>query len=423
MPVVGKRLHAVLLALSLCLGLCACGEKTEEELSGYFVITASDLHYLAPELTDHGEYFRRVMENGDGKVTEYCVEITDAFLSEVIQQKPDALILTGDISFNGARASHESLAEKLRDVENAGIPVFVLPGNHDVYRGSSAAFFGDGYELVPSVTGEEFSQIYGPFGFEEALSRDTDSLSYMAQLNKSTRLLMLDANTFHDYCSLSETTLSWTEKQLSAAKEEGMEVLAACHQNLYQHSIFRGGYMLSCAEALHELLERYEVPLMLSGHMHIQHIQTEGSVTEIATSPLTMSACRYGILFREGDRLRYEAKSVELATWAKEQGIENQDFEDFPEYALNRLRDRTRAQAEAMLEKKNYDPELAKQLIEYACDLNLGYFIGDLRDIPALDPEGMLQAEWENNHSSFSGYFASLAPEIGSDHTRWTNEK
>ena len=118
----GKRLLAMFFMLLLCLGLCACGEKTKEEESGYSVITASDLHYLAPELTDHGEYFQRVMENGDGKVTEYCVEIMDAFLEEVIQCKPEALILTGDLSFNGARASHESLAAKLQLVEDAGDP-------------------------------------------------------------------------------------------------------------------------------------------------------------------------------------------------------------------------------------------------------------------------------------------------------------
>ncbi len=417
----GRRAFAALLVLLLCMSLGACGEKADEAHSGYFVITASDLHYLAPELTDHGAYFQRVLENGDGKVTEYCVEITDAFLAEVIQQQPEALILTGDISFNGARASHESLAAKLQRVEDAEIPVFVLPGNHDVYRGSSAAFFGDGYEPVPSVSGEEFSQIYGAFGFEEALSRDTDSESYMAQLNGSTRLLMLDANTFHDYCSLSKRTLAWVEEQLSTARAEGMEILAACHQNLYQHSIFRGGYMLECSEALRGLLERYEVPLMLSGHMHIQHIHTEGTVTEIATSPLTMSACRYGLLYREGDLLRYETRSVDLDAWAKEQGIENVDFRGFPAYAIERLYARTKRQAKENLAKMEYEPETAQKLVDYACKLNLGYFLGDLREIPVLDPDGALQREWENNHSSFSGYFASLVPEIGADYTQWSN--
>ena len=416
-----RQVLAWSLVLLLCLGFSACGTEDQGEKNRTFLVTATDLHYLSPELTDHGETFWQVMKNGDGKVTEYCEELIDAFLAELIVAKPDSLILTGDLSFNGERASHERLAAKLQMAEDAGIPVYVLPGNHDVYRGTSASFFGDGYELVPSVSGEDFSRIYGAFGFEEALSRDTDSLSYMAQLNEGTRLLMLDANTFHDYCSLSKKTLDWAEEQLSAAKEEGVDVLAACHQNLYQHSVFRGGYMLECSEMLHQLLEDYEVPLMLSGHMHIQHILTEGTVTEIATSPLTMSACRYGLLHLDGDRIHYETRSVDLDAWAREQGIDHQDFQHFPQYALDRLRERTKTQAEGMLEGKDYDPDMAQKLINYACELNLGYFTGDLRGIPELDPEGSLQAEWENNRSSFSGYFASLAPEIGADYTRWSN--
>lgn len=180
--------------------------------------------------------------------------------------------------------------------------------------------------------------------------------------------------------------------------------------------------MLACSKELHELLERYEVPLMLSGHMHIQHIKTEGTVTEIATSPLTMSACRYGLLHWEGEKLRYETRSVDLGAWANELGIKEENLQRFPDYAMDRMRKRTRAQAEEMLAGKDYDLETAERLIEYACELNLGYFIGDLREIPDLDPEGMLQAEWENNRSSFSGYFASLVPEIGSCYTAWSNE-
>ena len=418
-----RRVLAWCLMLLLCLGLAACGASEKGGENETLIVTATDLHYLSPKLTDHGETFWQVMKNGDGKVTEYCEELVDAFLSELITLQPEALILTGDISFNGELASHESLAEKLQHVEDAGIPVFVLPGNHDVYRGTSASFFGDGYELVPSVTGEEFSRIYGAFGFDEALSRDTDSLSYMAQLNERTRLLMLDANTFHDYCSLSKTTLDWAEKQLEEAREAGMRVLAACHQNLYQHSIFRGGYMLECSEQLHELLERYDVSLMLSGHMHIQHVMTEGSVTEIATSPLTMSACRYGLIYLKGERVRYESRSVDVGAWAREQGIGDENLQRFPAYALERLYDRTRVQAEEMLKGRDYDPETAEKLIEYVCELNLGYFTGDLRKIPELDPEGALQAEWENNRSSFSAYIASLVPEIGADYTQWSKGK
>ena len=107
----------------------------------------------------------------------------------------------------------------------------------------------------------------------------------------------------------------------------------------------------------------------------------------------------------------------------REQGSQVEDLQRFPDYALERLEKRTRLQAEEMLKGKDYDPETAQRLIEYACALNLGYFIGDLREAAELDPDGWLQEEWENNRSSFSGYFASLQPEIGACYTEWSNTK
>ncbi|HAJ65897.1 MAG TPA: serine/threonine protein phosphatase, partial [Clostridiales bacterium] len=264
-------LLASLLLLAGCSGAPENQTETTGETGSWRVVVASDLHYLAPSLTDHGALFRRVMEAGDGKVTELCDEITDAFLEEVKAEEPDALILTGDISFNGEKESHLALAEKLAALEEAGVPVLVLPGNHDLYR-SCYSFFGDEGEQVESVSAEEFAAIYGAFGFDEALSRDDDSLSYLARINDTTRVLMLDADTPHDFCSLSDKTLSWIERRLSEAAVEGKRMLVACHQNLYKHSMFGAGYVLGCSDELHALLEKYGAELMLSGHMHIQHI-------------------------------------------------------------------------------------------------------------------------------------------------------
>lgn len=57
------------------------------------LFVASDLHYLSPELTDNGEYFNNLIKNGDGKAMGFCEDITDAFIRQVIGQKPDVLIL------------------------------------------------------------------------------------------------------------------------------------------------------------------------------------------------------------------------------------------------------------------------------------------------------------------------------------------
>lgn len=84
---------------------------------------ATDIHYLARSLTDGGSSFQYMVEHGDGKVVTYIEQIVDAFLEEVSAQKPDMLILSGDLTLDGEKKSHEELAGKLYSVQNAGIPV------------------------------------------------------------------------------------------------------------------------------------------------------------------------------------------------------------------------------------------------------------------------------------------------------------
>ncbi len=43
----------------------------------------TDIHYLASSLTDEGDMFQSMVEHGDGKLTNYVWEITDAALEEV----------------------------------------------------------------------------------------------------------------------------------------------------------------------------------------------------------------------------------------------------------------------------------------------------------------------------------------------------
>lgn len=55
------------------------------------LMIATDLHYLAPELTDHGPYFQKVIRNADGKMTEYAEDILEAFIQQTILKAPEPL--------------------------------------------------------------------------------------------------------------------------------------------------------------------------------------------------------------------------------------------------------------------------------------------------------------------------------------------
>lgn len=406
-----------MMLLTLCAGLAFCAEgHAEASVSGFRAVIASDLHYIAPELTDGGPGYQQTLKNGDSKFMPYVEEITDAFLDEVLADPPDVVLLTGDLTFNGAEISHRRLAGKLQRLEDAGIPVLVLPGNHDVYNENAALYRGGSFERVPFADSESFAGIYRDFGPGEALSADSDSLSYVWQLNEQVWIMMLDENTAHDFCGLSDRSFQWIEAQLQKAREEGRFVLVAGHQNVFQHSIFRGGYVIQGTQRLQELLRRYGVPLCLSGHLHTQHVQSEDGLTEIATSALCSYPCQYAVLTAEDGRLRYGTRRLDLAAWAERNGRPDAVFQDFAGAAGVYMDAHFTPAGMAPLVD---DPVLWAEMLAYLQALNRAYFSGDLREIAALDPDGRLAGLWAEENGMTAWYLRSVLDEEGNDHTVW----
>ncbi len=382
-----------LLALLLCL---FCISVQAEE-----IIVATDLHYISPELTDNGPLFTQLVENGDGKLTLYSEQITDAFLSEVLSAHPAALILTGDLTFNGALESHRALASKLNRVQEAGIPVLVLPGNHDVYNNNAAFFSGNTFQRVPFATSQDFFSIYHTFGYDGACSRDEASLSYVYKLPDGSRVLMLDFNTAANPCGYAESTLQWIRQQL----QEGI-TLAAGHQNLMQHTIFGTGHVVDGAAALLELLDAYRVPLFLSGHMHIQHISQWQSVTEIATSSLCVSPCQYGIV--DLSPLSYRTVKLNMAKWAQAVGSADDNLQHFDAYAADFMDTKTRTSF----------GDYPAEMLEYAREANRCYFSGRMDQFTVVDS---LSTDWLLSGSFFGYYLASMEKDFGKNFTVWNN--
>jgi 3',5'-cyclic AMP phosphodiesterase CpdA len=333
----------------------------------------------------------------------YIEEITDSFLSEVIEKRPEALILTGDITFNGALESHEDLAEKLRSVEAAEITVLVLPGNHDVYNPYAASYSEDTSMQVPSASTQDFRNIYREFGPDEALSADTASASYMYQLNDSLRVLMLDFNTVNAMYSYTDETAEWIEKQLKCAQKDGVYVLAAGHQNLNaQNELFRSGYVITNAGKLRQLLTDYGVNLFLSGHMHIQHYTTEDDLTEILTSALSVYPNQYAsLVFTEGE--------VDYHT--EETHVNADGFDEYGYYCVDKMSNPTR---EALAETALTETE-QNQIADFFTQANYCYFSGDMVSYEAIDPDGKMMEFIKEELPEFSDYFRQLDKDKGKD--------
>lgn len=378
------------------------------------IIVASDLHYLSPALTDHGPYFQSLIENADGKVTVYGKELVEAFVAQVLDQSPDAVILSGDLTFNGAEQSHMELAALLRPLKDAGIRVLVLPGNHDLENPMAASFQGDGYMPVEHIDATRFADIYTPFGYQEALSRDRTSLSYVVELLPNLRVLLVDVNTAEAPGSLTGQTLSWVERQLNDAAQNGAWVLAVSHQNLLQHnSIFTDGYRMENADCLLALYESYGVICNVSGHLHIQHIaQSDTGLLDIATSSLAVSPNQYGILELGERSASYGAVPVDVSAWATSTGKTAPDLLDFTRYSYDVFWNTAYRQGLAELQTV----ENAEAMASFFADVNTAYFAGDMTKCECQDD---LLLQWKQQPSFLSVYLQSIVPDIGNDYTQF----
>lgn len=320
--------------------------KSGEDITLY---TITDLHYLSDHLNDHGEAFQTYQSLGDGKQLEYIDEILYAFQNHMTTNKPDILIISGDLTNNGEQMSHLDLAEFLQKVEENGTSVYVIPGNHDINNPWARGFRANKQYLTDSISSKEFRKIYEDFGYSEAISRDKNSLSYLATPSEDLWLLMLDTNQYQNnsslgypetHGSLSSKTLDWIQKCSRLAKKEGAAMITIMHHNIMDHSeVFRDGFTLDHQEETLKLLRDNTVPLVLSGHIHIQDIHVDrrklAPFYEIVTGALSVHPHQYGILTytSHDNSLHYQTNKIDVEAWADENNVTDENLKNFFSYS------------------------------------------------------------------------------------------
>lgn len=403
-----KKKHICALLLTLCLLLSACAQRgrgedgAEGELKELRIAIASDLHYLSQELTDNGPLFQEVVARGDGKLMLDIEAITEAFTEQMVAERPDLLILSGDLSFNGEYKSHADLTEKLKRIEDACVQVLVLPGNHDINISSALRFEGEEYELTESISAEEFQRLYGDFGYDEALNLDGQSGSYVYEACEGLRIIMLDTNSYAGNF-LPEGSVSWLEQQLKQAKKDKARVITVSHQNVFAHNnLFNFGYRILNADEISPLLKKYGVLAHFSGHMHIQHALSD-RITELLTSPLSLVPCRYGLLRWTRNSLSYEAKSVDVSAWAEKQGLSDEKLLHFAEYARDSFYQSSYRQILSAFSSSDYPQESIERMARCFAETNLAYFTGEPidREKLASDLEFWVETTGESFHTAY----------------------
>ena len=374
---------------------------SEETLN---IMVATDLHYLSKSINDGGEAFCNVMSKGDGKVMTYIEEIVDAFLLEVIKVKPDALLLLGDLTFNSERISHIELAIKLERVVSAGVPVYLIPGNHDINHERCMGFRGSEVYKVESVSQKEFQEIYHNCGYDRAEYFDKSSASYVAKLSESLYVIMLDTNSYSQNY-LGEQALIWLENVLKEISKPDVHILGVSHQNLLEHNfMFTEGFMIKNAQRIEELYKKYNVKLNLSGHMHIQHIEDRG-VAEIVTSSLAVAPNHFANILYDGKSFKYLTESLEVEAVDGFKSISRHEFDGVGERQLVRL---FKTHGFEDISESDID-KMGKAFVK----MNEKYFAGEIFDVDEFE-EGIRL--WEEQPESFTSvYIKSILESVCKD--------
>jgi 3',5'-cyclic-AMP phosphodiesterase len=160
-----------------------------------------------------------------------------------LRTRPDAVLLTGDLTDNGDESEYALLAEMLQRYIN--VPIYAIPGNHD-----ARATMRAGLSHLPGVNDH------------------ADFIHYAVE-TLPVRLVMLDTlNPGSGAGELCAARLDWLDRTLAAAPER--QTIVAMHHPPFATGI---GHMdaigLNDREAFAAVIARHkQVERILCGHVH-----------------------------------------------------------------------------------------------------------------------------------------------------------
>ena len=348
-----KKLFPIVMSLSLFGLSCKKGgipDKFPDPSEGanrqLKIAIVSDIHYMHPSLLGangaSGLAFQNYL-NQDPKLVEYSDPIFRKVMAELKMEEPDILLVPGDITKDGEKIGHQAMAGFFNEFRGRGVRVFVMPGNHDINNGKAKKYIGDNDYPVDKTSKTDFETIYADFGYKNAIARDDQSLSYVAQLQPDLRLISIDASKYEEYGPegdvaagrIKPETLTWILAQLAKAKKQNVTVFAMMHHNLIEHYAGQAqldpGYVIDDWQHVADTLMAAGLKIIFTGHYHANDISSYSSkgnkLFDIETGSLVTAPIPYRIINMKKNKLEIKTKTVQSIASNLPGGV------DFPTYS------------------------------------------------------------------------------------------
>ena len=273
--------------------------------AGFAVI--SDLHFYDTSLGSEGAAFEEVLYS-DRKLLLDSEALLDYTIDGLLGADLEFVLVSGDLTKDGELLNHERVAAKLQRLLDAGIRVFVVPGNHDVNNPDAVRFDGDETWPVDNISADDFARIYENMGYGDAFLRDDASLNYAAEPVDGLWIVAVDnCRSYENVPGVEETVggrlrqeqEEWLADLLGQAAEQGKAVIILTHHGLMEHwdgqSKLHPDYIVEDFKHVGEFLASYHVKLGFSGHYHAQDVtraEFDGNVLyDVETGSLVTAPC------------------------------------------------------------------------------------------------------------------------------------
>ncbi len=217
-----RLLSTVLAVMMLLVSVQAAFIAGAEQASTIQVATISDIRYQAGAA------------DKDGLLLSKSAALLDAATEKIKASNADVLLVTGDLTNNGSKTSHQYVASKLAEIKAEGIPVYVIPGEHDVREGGTTT----------AVSKAVFEDLYKDFGYSEP-QQDPNSASYVADLGNGFKVVMSDSVAADGQGQMPQ----WVVDKAKAEAASGNTVFAASHHP----AVTRGSVDRTFIDLLHTL--------------------------------------------------------------------------------------------------------------------------------------------------------------------------
>ena len=292
----GSRLLSLLLAVVLVFTLTVpalAAEKPQD--MNLRIAVMSDLHYLSPDMIADTEDFEHAF-NSDRKLLKESSSVLREMLERVRADKPDILLVSGDLTKDGEQECHAALAKQLQQLQQdvPGLKIYVINGNHDIRNYNAKNFNTADGKAVPATRTEpeDFKQIYDFVysdptviaTFTPAEGNKAGGLSYVARPVEGLTVIAMDTCRYssdntsngddeHETSgAISADLEKWVIEQTAAAKARGDLVIGLEHHGLVPHFDVQPTilpmYLVNGYERIAQEYADAGMSVVFTGHMH-----------------------------------------------------------------------------------------------------------------------------------------------------------